>query len=256
MSHSSPASHGKNDRPDSEYDNSILLIDKPLHWTSFDAVKKLRSAGRIKKIGHAGTLDPLASGLLIVCTGKMTKRIESIQAQEKEYEFTIRLGESTPSFDLESEVDKTVPVPDLSDEDINQILQTQFLGPLMQVPPLFSAVKVDGKRAYTLARKGSDHELPPKPITVTLMEILKREGHDLTLRAVCSKGTYVRSFARDIALALGTVGHLTWLRRTRIGEFRVEDAYSIENLATRLFEARTVANSHGESGAPQAPPEQ
>lgn len=246
MSHTSPASQDKDKRPDSPYDNTVLLVDKPLDWTSFDVVKKLRGAGRIKKIGHAGTLDPLASGLLVICTGKLTKTINQIQAQEKEYIFTIRLGQSTPSFDKESDVDKTLPVPDLTDDQINQIL-AQFMGSIMQVPPLFSAVKVDGQRAYLMARKGSDHKLDPKPITVSEMEIVSREGNDLTLRTVCSKGTYVRSFARDIGEALGTLGHLTYLRRTRIGQFRVEAAYSVENLATLLFQGRTGANSHGES---------
>ncbi len=205
----------------------VLLLDKPLTWTSFDVVRKVKGALRIRKIGHAGTLDPLATGLLILCTGKKTKEIDQIQAQEKEYAGTFRLGETTPSFDLETAVDLVRPYAHLTDEQIRAATE-QFTGLIQQTPPIFSAVKVDGKRAYELARTGQEAEIKPKTVEIKTFEITRIELPEIDFRVVCSKGTYIRSLARDLGVALGCGAHLTRLVRTRIGEFRVEDAFSLE----------------------------
>jgi tRNA pseudouridine55 synthase len=205
----------------------VLLLDKPLTWTSFDVVRKVKGALRIKKIGHAGTLDPLATGLLILCTGKKTKEIDQIQAQEKEYAGTFRLGETTPSFDLETAVDMARPFAHLTDEQI-RAATGQFTGLIQQTPPIFSAVKVDGKRAYELARNGQEAEIKPKSVEIKTFEITRIELPEIDFRVVCSKGTYIRSIARDLGVALGCGAHLTRLVRTRIGEHRVEDAFSLE----------------------------
>ena len=205
----------------------VLLLDKPLTWTSFDVVRKVKGALRIKKIGHAGTLDPLATGLLILCTGKKTKEIDLIQAQEKEYAGTFRLGETTPSFDLETAVDMARPFAHLTDEQI-RAATGQFTGLIQQTPPIFSAVKVDGKRAYELARTGQEAEIKPKTVEIKTFEITRIELPEVDFRVVCSKGTYIRSLARDLGVALGCGAHLTRLVRTRIGEFRVEDAFTLE----------------------------
>ena len=205
----------------------VLLLDKPLTWTSFDVVRKVKGALRIKKIGHAGTLDPLATGLLILCTGKKTKEIDQIQAQEKEYAGTFRLGETTPSFDLETAVDMARPYAHLTDEQIRAATE-QFTGLIQQTPPIFSAVKVDGKRAYELARTGQDAEIKPKSVEIKIFEITRIALPEIDFRVVCSKGTYIRSLARDLGVALGCGAHLTRLVRTRIGEFRVADAFSLE----------------------------
>ncbi len=211
----------------------IIGIDKPLGWTSFDAVKRLRGAIqrrlRVKKfkVGHAGTLDPLATGVLIVCTGRATRRIEALQNGTKEYVAEITLGATTPSFDLETEVDATYPWEHITEEKIREILP-RFTGRVMQVPPVFSAVKVDGKRAYNLARKGKDIELAAKPLEIKEIEILGYDAPRLTLRIVCSKGTYIRALARDIGEALGSGGHLTALRRTRVGDITIDDCLTVD----------------------------
>ena len=204
----------------------VLLLDKPLTWTSFDVVRKVKNALRIKKIGHAGTLDPLATGLLILCTGKKTKEIDQIQAQEKEYVGTFRLGETTPSFDLETAVDMARPYSHLTDEQI-RAATTQFTGQIQQTPPIFSAVKVDGKRAYELARNGQEAEIKSKTVEIKTFEITRIALPEVDFRVVCSKGTYIRSLASDLGVALGCGAHLTRLVRTRIGAYRVEDAFTL-----------------------------
>ncbi|GAB2847285.1 tRNA pseudouridine synthase B [Hymenobacter ruber] len=205
----------------------VLLLDKPLTWTSFDVVRKVKNTLRIKKIGHAGTLDPLATGLLILCTGKKTKEIDQIQAQEKEYTGTFRLGETTPSFDLETAVDMARPYAHLTNEQITAAT-AQFTGVIQQTPPIFSAVKIDGKRAYELARTGQEAEIKAKTVEIKTFEITRIALPEVDFRVVCSKGTYIRSLARDLGVALGCGAHLTRLVRTRIGEFRVEDAFTLD----------------------------
>lgn len=207
----------------------VLLLDKPLTWTSFDVVRKVKNTLRVKKIGHAGTLDPLATGLLILCTGKKTKEIEQIQAQEKEYIGTIRLGETTPSFDLETAVDQTRPYAHLTGEQIQAVTQ-QFVGLTAQTPPLFSAVKIDGKRAYELARQGQEVEIKSKTVDIKTFELTHIVLPDIEFRVVCSKGTYIRSLARDLGEALGCGAHLTKLVRTRIGDYQLADAFSIATI--------------------------
>jgi tRNA pseudouridine55 synthase len=205
----------------------VLLIDKPLTWTSFDVVKKVRNTLRIKKIGHAGTLDPLASGLLILCTGKFTKSIDQIQAQEKEYTGTIILGQYTPSYDKETEVTETKDISHLTPETIKAAAES-FVGTIEQVPPIYSAVMVDGKRAYDLARRGKAAELKPRTITIKAFDITNIEGEVVSFRVVCTKGTYIRSLAYDLGVKLEVGGHLGSLVRTRIGEYKLEDALTIE----------------------------
>lgn len=201
----------------------VLLIDKPLGWTSFDVVRKLRHLIRIKKIGHAGTLDPLATGLLIVCTGKFTKRINEFMAQEKEYTGTITLGAVTPSYDLETEPVDHQDIGHIDIEQINEAIR-QFTGSILQVPPAHSAIKVNGKRVYEMARKGQAVVLEPRRITISAFELLRFEEGLLHFRVVCSTGTYIRSLANDLGHALGCGGYLSSLRRTRIGSFSVQEA--------------------------------
>ncbi|MBC5992099.1 tRNA pseudouridine(55) synthase TruB [Pontibacter cellulosilyticus] len=210
-------------------EGEILLINKPLDWTSFDVVKKVRNTIRVKKVGHAGTLDPLASGLLILCTGKYTKRIDEIQAQEKEYTGTIRLGEITPSYDRETEVTETCDISHLTAEEVTAAAQS-FVGTIEQVPPIYSAVMVDGKRAYDLARKGKSAELKPRTITIKAFDITRIEGPEIHFRVICTKGTYIRSLAHDLGQKLGCGAHLSSLVRTRIGEYKLEDALTIEDI--------------------------
>lgn len=211
----------------------IIGIDKPLGWTSFDAVKRLRGAIqrrlRVKKfkVGHAGTLDPLATGVLIVCTGRATRNIETLQNGTKEYIAGITLGATTPSFDLETEIDATYPWEHITEERIKEILP-KFTGRVMQVPPVFSAVKVDGKRAYNLARKGKEVELKAKPLEIPEIEVLSFDAPVLTIRVVCSKGTYIRALARDIGAALDSGAHLTSLRRTRVGDITIADCLTVD----------------------------
>lgn len=222
-------------------DGEILCFDKPLTWTSFDLVNKVRYLIKRQlnvkkfKIGHAGTLDPLATGVLIVCTGKATKRIEEMQYKTKEYVATLKLGATTPSFDLEKEIDATYPTEHITREMVEETLP-RFLGEIWQVPPTFSAVKVNGKRAYDYARKGAEVELKPKLLVFDEIELLDCSLPEITIRVVCSKGTYIRALARDIGLALNSGAHLTALRRTKVGDFRVEDCLSIEQFQTMMNE--------------------
>lgn len=213
----------------------ILYVDKPLEWTSFDVVKRLRGVllhrlHRKKfKVGHAGTLDPLATGVMIVVTGRATKLIESLQAGVKEYVATIRIGATTPSFDLETEVDAVYPTEHVTEELIRKALP-KFTGRIEQVPPAFSACKVDGKRAYKMARKGHEVELKPKVLVIDEIELLSFDAAEMvvTLRIVCSKGTYIRAIARDLGEALGSGAHLIGLRRTRVGEVTVDKCLSVD----------------------------
>ena len=209
----------------------ILLIDKPLEWTSFQAVNALKWAIRKKfslkkiKIGHAGTLDPLATGLLIICTGKFTKKIPELQGQVKEYTGTFTLGATTPSYDLETEVNETFPTEHLSDDQI-KAATSKFLGEIDQVPPIFSALKKDGKRLYELAREGKEVEIKSRKIEISEFEITRIDLPELDFRVVCSKGTYIRSLAHDFGKALGSGAYLSELRRTKIGDFNVNNATS------------------------------
>lgn len=214
-------------------DGEILYIDKPLGWTSFDAVKRLRGAlsrrlGLKKiKVGHAGTLDPLATGVMILCTGRATKRIDELQAGVKEYVATVALGATTPSFDLETQIDATYPTEHITRELVEKVLTT-FQGRIEQIPPSYSACKVDGKRAYELARKGKAVELKPKILVIDEIELLDFSPASITIRVVCSKGTYIRALARDIGQALHSGAHLTALRRTRVGSVTVDRCLSVQ----------------------------
>jgi len=220
----------------------ILLVNKPLTWTSFDVVGKIRSLLRSTlgvrkiKIGHAGTLDPLASGLLILCTGKFTKRIDEFQGLEKEYTGTFRLGATTPSFDCETEVDQTFALDAVTEERIRQAA-IQFTGTFNQVPPAFSAMKVGGKRAYDYARKDIEVEIKPRQVTISGFEITSIRLPEVDFRITCSKGTYIRSLARDIGLYLGCGAHLAALCRTRIGPYFLRDAWEIDVLHTQMIES-------------------
>ena len=219
----------------------ILKVDKPLHWTSFDVVKRIRGVLTRRhgvkrfKVGHAGTLDPLATGVMLICTGRATKLIDQLQAGEKEYVATVQLGATTPSFDLETEIDQTYPTDHVDLQAIETALD-QFRGAIMQVPPVFSAVKVNGKRAYKMARKGEAPELKAKPIVISELELLDFDpaACTLRLRIACSKGTYIRSLARDIGAELGCGGHLTALRRTRVGSASIYDCTDVRSLIERL----------------------
>jgi tRNA pseudouridine55 synthase len=217
----------------------VLLIDKPLHWTSFQAVNKLRweirQAFKIKKIkvGHAGTLDPLATGLLVICTGKMTKQIDTFQGQIKEYTGTIVLGSTTPSFDLETEINETFPTEHISKELVIKTTK-QFIGEIDQFPPIFSAIKKEGKRLYEFARAGETVDIKSRKVTISEFEITRFENNEADFRVVCSKGTYIRSLANDFGKALNSGAHLAALRRTKIGDFNVENAVSIEGFIKEL----------------------
>lgn len=205
----------------------VLLINKPLEWTSFDAVRKIRNLVRIKKVGHAGTLDPLATGLLIICTGKFTKRINEFMAQEKEYTGTFVLGATTPTYDLESEPVNHQSLEGITEEMIRQ--QTApFVGEILQVPPAHSAIKKDGKRVYELARKGVEVKLEPRKITIKEFEITSIQGPVVGFRVVCSTGTYIRSLANDFGAKLGCGAYLSSLCRTRIGSFTLEQSMTME----------------------------
>lgn len=229
-------------------DGEILLLQKPLYWTSFDLVNKVKLAIRhhcgLKKlkVGHAGTLDPLATGLMIVCTGRATKRIDAFRDLDKEYRAVIRFGQTTPSFDLESEVDGEYPFDHITRELLLENLKL-FLGEQDQEPPLFSAKFVDGKRAYELARKKIEKRLDKVKVVFRELELLDYSGSDAAVRIVCSKGTYVRAFARDLGLALGSGAHLRSLVRSAIGEFRLEKALSVEELKFLLENLKQSENS-------------
>ena len=226
-------------------EGEIFYVDKPLRWTSFDAVKRVRGvlARKTKKkklkVGHAGTLDPLATGVLIVCSGKATKRIDELQAHEKEYIATLQLGATTPSFDLETEIDATFPTDHITRQLVEQT-RTQFVGNIQQVPPAFSACKVDGRRAYKIARKGRQVELKAKELVITEIELLDFSAPSLTIRVVCSKGTYIRALARDIGEALGSGAHLTALRRTRVGNVSIDKCSSVDELINQLENTEMV----------------
>lgn len=219
----------------------IFYVDKPLGWTSFDAVKRMRGTlarrthKKKLKVGHAGTLDPLATGVLIVCTGKATKEIDSLQAGEKEYVATLRLGYTTPSFDLETEIDGEFPTTHITRELIDSVLPS-FVGEIQQVPPAFSACKVDGKRAYKIARKGRPVELKAKTLVIKEIEVLDFDAETcrLSIRVVCSKGTYIRALARDIGEALGSGAHLVALRRTRVGNIDIARCLTVDDMMQYL----------------------
>lgn len=247
----------------------ILAFDKPYGWTSFGLVAKVRwllsrrMGGRKIKVGHAGTLDPLATGVMVICTGKATKRIEELQSGLKEYVATLRLGETTPSFDREHPVDAVYPTGHITESMVRETLH-RFEGDIMQVPPVFSACKVEGKRAYELARRGRDVELRAKPLRIDEIELTecRLEEREITLRVVCGKGTYIRALARDIGQALRSGAHLTALRRTRVGNYAEADCFTIERFEKWLEEqaieteaAPDTAATGGQQTGRQAEPE-
>ncbi len=233
----------------------ILYIDKPLEWTSFDVVKRIRGVllHRLRckkfKVGHAGTLDPLATGVMVVVTGRATKLIESLQAGVKEYVATVKLGATTPSFDLETEIDATYPVGHIDRKLIEEAL-TRLTGRIEQVPPSFSACKVDGKRAYKMARKGHEVQLKPKVLVIDEIELLDFDPSDMTLvlRIVCSKGTYIRALARDIGSALNSGAHLVALRRTRVGDASIDRCLSVDQAVDLIRNAEITFPDSWESG--------
>lgn len=226
-------------------EGEIFYVDKPLRWTSFDVVKCIRGVlsrrTGIKKlkVGHAGTLDPLATGVMTVVTGRATKRIEELQAHTKEYVADIRLGATTPSFDLETEVDAEYPWEHIGREQVEAVLQ-RFLGTIKQVPPAFSACKIDGKRAYKMARKGKEVNIKAKELVIDDIELVAMQLPVITVRVVCSKGTYIRALARDIGEALGSGAHLVGLRRTRVGDVGVDDCEQVSQLIERLEKEEMV----------------
>lgn len=227
----------------------ILAFDKPLHWTSFDLVAKVRynlcrKLGKKKlKVGHSGTLDPLATGVVIICTGKKTKLIESLQYDVKEYIATLQLGATTPSYDMEKEVDVKYPTEHITRALVDETIPL-FIGEQWQIPPIFSAVQINGKRAYELARKGEQVELKPKLLKIDEIEVLDfdEKKMQLTIRVVCSKGTYIRALARDIGEKLRSGAYLTALRRTRVGDTRVEDCLTIDQFLTQLDDENNRSN--------------
>ncbi|MBO4736030.1 MAG: tRNA pseudouridine(55) synthase TruB [Paludibacteraceae bacterium] len=233
-------------------EGQVFRFNKPLHWSSFNLVSKVRTmiryASGLKKIkiGHAGTLDPLATGVLIVCTGKKTKEIDNFQYQTKEYVAELALGATTPSFDLETEVDATYPTEHITRELVEETLK-KFLGEIQQVPPAFSAVKINGKRAYEYARKGQEVEIKPKTLVIDEIELMEYFQTAIKIRVVCSKGTYIRGLARDIGEALKSGAHLTSLVRTRIGETKLEDCLTIEQFQSLLDNDPTIKMPEGAS---------
>lgn len=228
-----------------------IYVDKPYGWTSFDVVKRIRGVMlrrlgvKKMKVGHAGTLDPLATGVMIIVSGKSTKLIEQLQSGVKEYIATIALGATTPSFDLETEIDARYPTGHISQPQVEETLR-KFTGRIEQVPPAFSACKVDGKRAYHIARKGKAVELKPKVLVIDEIELLKYSQEEITIRVVCSKGTYIRALARDIGEALGSGGHLTALRRTRVGDATIDRCLQLDEAVEilRNVELETDDNTH------------
>lgn len=226
-------------------EGEVLYFDKPLYWTSFKLVKIVRTriSRKLKikkiKVGHAGTLDPLASGVMIICTGKATKLIESFQYQTKEYVATLQLGATTPSFDRETEIDGVYPTEHITREGVETVLR-QFVGSIQQVPPVYSACKIDGRRAYDFARKGEDVELKAKELVIDEIELLEYQSDIIKIRVVCSKGTYIRALARDIGQALGSGAHLIGLVRTRVGDVRLEDCLQVDQI-DELVEKAVVA---------------
>ena len=230
----------KTEQPDFQA-GEVILIDKPYEWTSFDVVNKLRYGLKVKKIGHAGTLDPLATGLLILCSGKKTKEIEQYQAQEKEYTGTLVLGQTRPSIDKETEVDSETDISHLSQEEIKKAA-LNFQGVIQQVPPQHSAIKVKGKRVYKHARAGEEIVLQPREVSVPLFQLTRIELPEVDFRVICSKGTYIRSLVRDLGQALGVGAYLSDLRRTRIGNFKVEDAEPPIEFLERIKKIRENEN--------------
>ena len=216
-------------------EGEVLYFDKPLYWTSFKLVKIVRTriSRKLKikkiKVGHAGTLDPLASGVMIICTGKATKLIESFQYQTKEYVATLQLGATTPSLDRETEIDGVYPTEHITREGVETVLR-QFVGSIQQVPPVYSACKIDGRRAYDFARKGEDVELKAKELVIDEIELLEYQSDIIKIRVVCSKGTYIRALARDIGQALDSGAHLIGLVRTRVGDVRLEDCLQVDQI--------------------------
>ncbi len=211
----------------------MLLINKPYKWTSFDVVKKLKFALKIKKIGHAGTLDPLATGLLILCTGKMTKQIETFQSQEKEYTGKFVLGATTPSFDLETEVTEAIDISTITEEQVKETTK-KFTGKIMQIPPQYSAVKVNGERAYKNARKGIKVAIKSREVTISNFEITDINLPEIAFTVNCSKGTYIRTLANDFGKELGVGAYLSALKRTKIGDFKIEDAFELTAFIDQL----------------------
>lgn len=237
-------------------EGEIFYIDKPLGLTSFSVVKQLRACLRRKlktrsiKVGHAGTLDPLASGVLVVVTGRKTKLIEMLQGGVKEYVAGLRLGATTPSFDMETQEDATMPWEHITDERIREVLASRFTGKIEQVPPSFSACKVDGKPAYKLARRGEDVAIRPKTLVIDEIELVDSklpQQPDITIRVLCSKGTYIRALARDIGTALESGAYLTSLRRTRVGDVRVKDCLSLSQVLDMLSDADYVSAEDAEA---------
>jgi len=230
---------GKNNLPDKETDlqaGAIFLLDKPLEWSSFDVVKFLRKRIRVKKVGHAGTLDPLATGMLILCCGKATKSISMIQDLHKVYTGEVTFGKATTTYDAEGEVSEEAEWNHITEEQIKQVLEDEFTGTVEQIPPMYSALKYGGKKLYELARKGEEVVRLPRQITFHKHEILDFNPPKLTLRITCSKGTYIRSLARDLGEALGSKGYLSGLERTAIGHFLVEDSLTPHEMGDRLKE--------------------
>jgi tRNA pseudouridine55 synthase len=225
-------------------EGQLLLVNKPYQWTSFDVVGKLRNSFKpLKlKVGHAGTLDPLATGLLIICTGKMTKQIDTFQAEEKEYTGTMVLGATTPSYDMETETDKSFDISQLTEEMLRNNCG-QFIGDIQQYPPAHSAIKVDGERLYEKARRGEDVELKLRNVTIMEFELTRIELPEVDFRVVCSKGTYIRSLVNDFGAALDNGAYLSKLRRTRSGNFKIEDAWEVMELVNTVWELK-VSDVH------------
>ncbi len=223
-------------------EGQLLLVNKPYNWTSFDVVGKIRNAFKpLKlKVGHAGTLDPLASGLLIICTGKMTKQIDTFQAQEKEYTGTMVLGETTPSYDMETEADQKFDISQITEHDIKAACQ-QFIGDIQQYPPAHSAIKIDGERLYEKARRGEEVELRLRNVTITEFEITDIALPEINFRVVCSKGTYIRSLVNDFGKVLNNGAYLSKLRRTRSGDYKVDDAWEVMELVNIIRELKTIS---------------
>jgi len=226
--------HSDIENPSFADPGEVLLLDKPLGWTSFDVVRKLKRVGNFKKIGHAGTLDPLATGLLICCTGKLTKRLDEFQAQEKEYTGTLVLGKTTPSVDLERDFDAEFPTEHITPDALAAAVRS-LTGVIEQIPPVFSAVKVDGKRAYKKAHRGQGDEvqLKPRTVEVSVFDLDARRFPEVDFRIVCSKGTYIRSLVRDLGRAVQSGAYLSALRRTRIGNFVLQDALTLDEFIAR-----------------------
>lgn len=216
----------------------IFLMDKPQTWTSFDVVAKMRNLLRIKKIGHAGTLDPMATGLLIVCVGRAaTSQIDSFMGMDKTYIGSMRLGEVTPSYDADAEVTERIPAEHITLADV-EAAKAAFVGAIEQRPPMFSAIKIGGERLYKKARRGEEIELPLRQVTIHEFTLLEKNGNDVTFRVRCSKGTYIRSLAHDLGQVLGVGAHLNMLRRTAIGDFSIEDAWTLEQLKAEILGSR------------------